>query len=239
MVQACPAHPYVPLVDARVCNAIASLPQSNFFFYNKVTMRKSRYEGQKDRHSPTLLLRHNFILLKVYTFTHIKGKNDILFRLFPFSLVYVYPFLLFHVYTFSHVYFFTFSLSYTYHFLLFYIQKDIHLHFFTFFNKNIDFFIFQVKNTPSLTPKLYINMIVKPIIIPNNIFIIISSLLFASLHILSITKIIELLYIIPYLIIGLTFTLIYQKTDNILCNIISHILHNTINVLIIFINFFM
>jgi len=65
------------------------------------------------------------------------------------------------------------------------------------------------------------------------IFIIISSLLFATLHILSITKLIELLYIIPYIILGLTFTLIYQKTNNILCNIFSHILHNSTTVLII------
>jgi len=66
------------------------------------------------------------------------------------------------------------------------------------------------------------------------IFIFISSLLFALTHILSTTKIIELLYIIPYLILGLTFTNIYQKTNNIIYNIIAHILHNTIIVFILF-----
>lgn len=64
-------------------------------------------------------------------------------------------------------------------------------------------------------------------------FITISSLTFALLHLTSTIKFIELLYIIPYLILGLTFTNIYQKTDNILCNISAHILHNTIIVFII------
>lgn len=66
-----------------------------------------------------------------------------------------------------------------------------------------------------------------------NLFLIISSLSFALLHILSTTKLIELLYIIPYFILGLTFTNIYIKTDNIISNILAHILHNTITVLII------
>lgn len=66
-----------------------------------------------------------------------------------------------------------------------------------------------------------------------NLFIFISSFIFALLHIISTTKLIELLYIIPYFILGLTFTSIYQKTNNILCNILAHILHNTITVFII------
>lgn len=65
------------------------------------------------------------------------------------------------------------------------------------------------------------------------IFLIISSLIFALLHIISSTKLIEIIYIIPYFILGLTFTSIYQKTNNIISNIIAHILHNTIIVFII------
>lgn len=64
-------------------------------------------------------------------------------------------------------------------------------------------------------------------------FLIISSLSFALLHTLSTTKFIELLYIIPYLILGLTFSKIYIKTDNIISNILAHMLHNTITILII------
>lgn len=66
-----------------------------------------------------------------------------------------------------------------------------------------------------------------------NLFIFTSSFIFGLLHIISTTKLIELLYIIPYFILGLTFTSIYQKTNNILCNILAHILHNTITVFII------
>lgn len=67
----------------------------------------------------------------------------------------------------------------------------------------------------------------------NNSFILISSTIFSLLHIVSITSLIELLYFIPYFILGLTFSTIYTKTDNIYCSTISHILNNTITVLII------
>lgn len=65
------------------------------------------------------------------------------------------------------------------------------------------------------------------------IFILVSSITFALLHILSTTKLIELLYIIPYFILGLTFSKIYIKTDNLISSIIAHILHNTTNVIIL------
>ena len=65
------------------------------------------------------------------------------------------------------------------------------------------------------------------------IFILVSSITFALLHILSTTKLIELLYIIPYLILGITFSKIYIKTDNLISSIIAHILHNTTNVIIL------
>lgn len=67
----------------------------------------------------------------------------------------------------------------------------------------------------------------------NIIFIILSSTIFGLLHIISSTKLIELLYFIPYFILGLTFSTIYIKTNNIFCSIISHILNNTITVLVI------
>ena len=65
------------------------------------------------------------------------------------------------------------------------------------------------------------------------IFLLVSSISFALLHILSTTKLIELLYIIPYLILGITFSKIYIKTDNLISSIIAHILHNTTNVIIL------
>ena len=67
----------------------------------------------------------------------------------------------------------------------------------------------------------------------NTTFILVSSTIFSLLHIISTTKLIELLYFIPYFILGLTFSTIYTKTNNIYCSTISHILNNTITVLII------
>ena len=55
----------------------------------------------------------------------------------------------------------------------------------------------------------------------NIIFILISSTIFGLLH------------FIPYFILGLTFSTIYTKTNNIFCSTLSHILNNTITVLVI------
>lgn len=65
------------------------------------------------------------------------------------------------------------------------------------------------------------------------IFILFTATIFALAHLVSSTKIIELLYFIPYFILGLTFSTIYYKRNNIILSILAHILHNTINVLII------
>ncbi len=74
---------------------------------------------------------------------------------------------------------------------------------------------------------------IKKSIKKNTIFIILSSTIFSLLHIISSTKLIELLYFIPYFILGLTFSITYTKTNNIFCSTISHILNNTITVLVI------
>jgi len=63
------------------------------------------------------------------------------------------------------------------------------------------------------------------------LFVIISSIIFALLHLLSSTKPIELIYFIPYFIIGYMFSLLYYKTDNIYTNIFAHMLHNTVIVI--------
>lgn len=62
------------------------------------------------------------------------------------------------------------------------------------------------------------------------IYIIISSLLFALVHISSFT---ELIFLIPYGFLGLAFTLTYYKNKNIISSIIIHTLHNYFVLLII------
>lgn len=64
-------------------------------------------------------------------------------------------------------------------------------------------------------------------------YIILSSLIFGLVHIVNISKILELIYLIPYTLIGLGFSITYHKTDCIYMNILAHILHNTICVIYI------
>lgn len=65
------------------------------------------------------------------------------------------------------------------------------------------------------------------------VFLILTSLLFASMHLFTTTKVIELIYVIPYIILGFTFSFIYYKTNNIISSIIAHIIHNTLIVIML------
>ena len=67
------------------------------------------------------------------------------------------------------------------------------------------------------------------------IYIIISGLIFASMHVIGITeKAIDFLYIIPYLGLGIAFAALYYKTKNIFSTIIMHSMHNTLAFLMYF-----
>ena len=67
------------------------------------------------------------------------------------------------------------------------------------------------------------------------LYIAISGLLFAALHVLGSADIaLDYLYIIPYLGLGCAFAAVYYKTDNILSTIILHSLHNTVAIIIFF-----
>lgn len=100
-----------------------------------------------------------------------------------------------------------------------------------------------IKNSPLLT--IILAVIISPIIeelvfrkaiknIFNNkyLFIIISSLIFGLLHISSIRDINELLFSIPYIIMGISFAITYQKTNNIFTSIILHSSYNLVLILI-------
>ena len=67
------------------------------------------------------------------------------------------------------------------------------------------------------------------------IFLIVSSFTFSLLHIIDSSKIIELLYIIPYFVLGYTFSLIYYKENNIIYSILMHSLNNIITLIVLFI----
>lgn len=66
-------------------------------------------------------------------------------------------------------------------------------------------------------------------------YIIFSGILFGLLHLLSISSIKELLYIIPYAALGCSFAKMYYDTDNIWTNIFFHSFHNFIAIILIFV----
>jgi len=63
------------------------------------------------------------------------------------------------------------------------------------------------------------------------IFIATSGLLFGALHVFlsPINSFVDYLYLIPYCSMGVAFSYMYYKTDNIMVPITMHIAHNTIN----------
>ena len=64
------------------------------------------------------------------------------------------------------------------------------------------------------------------------LYIALSALLFGGAHVIG-TSGIELLYIIPYGALGAAFAYTYIKTQNILCPIMAHMIHNFICILLI------
>jgi len=65
------------------------------------------------------------------------------------------------------------------------------------------------------------------------VYIIISGLIFGSLHLLAAQSLIEALYVIPYSALGCALAKIYYNTDNIWTNIFFHSFHNLIAILLI------
>ena len=66
-------------------------------------------------------------------------------------------------------------------------------------------------------------------------YTIITGLFFGSLHLIAATSTLELLYIIPYSILGMTLSYIYFDSNNIYNSIFIHFLNNTIQFILIII----
>ena len=64
------------------------------------------------------------------------------------------------------------------------------------------------------------------------VYIIFSGLMFGFAHVF-LSSGIQMLYILPYTSLGIAFSSIYAKEQNILCSILMHSLHNLICILII------
>ena len=63
------------------------------------------------------------------------------------------------------------------------------------------------------------------------LYILLSGLIFGSMHLLSASSIVELVFLIPYSSLGCVFAYMYYKTDNIFVPMTFHMMHNTIIVL--------
>lgn len=63
------------------------------------------------------------------------------------------------------------------------------------------------------------------------LYILLSGLIFGSMHLLSASSIVELVFLIPYSALGCVFAYMYSKTDNIFVPMSFHMMHNTIIVL--------
>jgi membrane protease YdiL (CAAX protease family) len=64
------------------------------------------------------------------------------------------------------------------------------------------------------------------------IYIIFSGLMFGFAHVMGTTGL-QMLYIIPYAALGVSFAYIYNKNQNILCSILTHSIHNLICIIFI------
>ena len=67
------------------------------------------------------------------------------------------------------------------------------------------------------------------------VYIFISGFIFAGMHIFGqATSALDYLYIIPYMSLGIAFSSLYAKTDNIFSSITMHALHNTLTIILYF-----
>jgi len=87
-----------------------------------------------------------------------------------------------------------------------------------------------------ITEELTFRVFIRKLIKDDGLFVIVSSLLFGAVHIVIGDNLLQLLYIIPYSLLGLLFSLNYVKTKNMASNIFLHSMWNTFCMLFIALN---
>ena len=71
--------------------------------------------------------------------------------------------------------------------------------------------------------------------ITKGIYIFLSGFIFALLHVLGQTSsYLDYIYIIPYMSLGIAFSSLYSKTDNIFSSISMHMFHNLFTIMLYF-----
>ena len=93
--------------------------------------------------------------------------------------------------------------------------------------------IFNTVIYAPLTEELAFRKSIKDCTSNKLVYVLTSGLVFGMLHIIYyITSPIDLVYLIPYSALGISFALLYHKTDNIFSTITIHSIHNLLAVII-------
>ena len=92
-------------------------------------------------------------------------------------------------------------------------------------------FISMIILTP-ICEEILFRLSIKKMIDNKIIYILFSGVIFGFVHVLS-AEGLQMLYIIPYTALGISFATIYEKHKNILCSILMHAIHNLICIILI------
>ena len=103
----------------------------------------------------------------------------------------------------------------------------------TFAGTNIVILLLNVGIMTPICEETVFRLIFKNIFNNKYVFAIITGILFALMHMLETTSLVEWLYLIPYFIMGYTLSYIYYDSDNLINSIIVHSFNNIVTVLLL------
>lgn len=100
--------------------------------------------------------------------------------------------------------------------------------------------IFNTVIYAPITEELAFRKSIKDVTNNKWLYVLTSGLIFGLLHIISyINNVSDLVYLIPYGALGITFALLYYKTNNIFSTIMMHAIHNSLAVIVYLIGVFL
>jgi hypothetical protein len=98
------------------------------------------------------------------------------------------------------------------------------------------YMLFDVSIYAPITEELIFRKSFRDVISNKWIYILVSGIVFGSLHVItSITNITDLLFLIPYCALGISFASLYYKSNNIFSSICMHAMHNTMCFILLFV----
>lgn len=98
------------------------------------------------------------------------------------------------------------------------------------------YMIFSISIYAPFTEELIFRKGFKDVIENKWLYILTSGITFGAMHVVSsVTSLSDLLYLIPYCSLGIAFSSLYYKTDNIFSSMSMHFFHNTMTLLLLLI----